>query len=194
MTKEQKERYFDRAYIALTPLDSFLMCQHDERMDLKEMQNLVEGDIETVPTVIASHWADEKGVSILMVVNEEGKLHGMHWNPKATTLCGYCPDYIVGNALIVGVKGDELIALKRSAAEKIMRGFPLGARGDRRERLDHGGVFQEGRGREGRSMTRGQRKRAAKAQERREFLLTVAGTALGMLAIWVWMALFAVIA
>lgn len=43
-------------------------------------------------------------------------------------------------------------------------------------------------------MTRGQKKRAAKAQERRECLLTVAGTALGMLAIWVWMALFAVIA
>lgn len=40
-------------------------------------------------------------------------------------------------------------------------------------------------------MTRGQRKRAAQAQERREWLLTVAGTALGMLAIWVWMALLA---
>ena len=126
MTKEQKERYFDRAYIALTPLGGFLMCQHDERMDLKEMQDLVEGDIETVPTVIASHWAEEKGVSILMVVNEEGKLHGMDWNPKATTLCGYCPDYIAGTALIVGVKGDELIALKRSAAEEIMRVFHLG--------------------------------------------------------------------
>ena len=43
-------------------------------------------------------------------------------------------------------------------------------------------------------MTRGQKKRAARAQERREWLLTVAGTALGMLAIWVWMALLAVIA
>lgn len=43
-------------------------------------------------------------------------------------------------------------------------------------------------------MTRGQKKRAEKAQERKEFLLTVAGTALGMLAIWVWMALLAVMA
>ena len=43
-------------------------------------------------------------------------------------------------------------------------------------------------------MTRGQKKRAAKAQESKEFLLTVAGTALGMLAIWVWMAVLAVIA
>lgn len=125
MTKEQKERYFDRAYIALTPLDSFLMCQQDERMDLKEMQDLVEGDIETVPTVLAPHWADEEGVSILMIVNEAGKLHGLDWNPKATTLCGYRADHIAGNALIVGVKGDELIALKRSAAEKIMRVFHL---------------------------------------------------------------------
>lgn len=125
MTKEQKERGFDRAYIALTPLDASLMCQHDERMDLKEMQDLVEGYIETVPVVIATHWADEKGVSIRMVVNEEGKLHGLDWNPKATTLYGHSPDYIAGNALIVGVKGDELIALKRSAAEEIMRVFHL---------------------------------------------------------------------
>lgn len=43
-------------------------------------------------------------------------------------------------------------------------------------------------------MTRGQKKRAAQAQERREWLMTVVGTALGMLAIWVWMALLAVIA
>lgn len=125
MTKEQKERCFDRAYIALTPLDDFLMCQHDERMDLKEMQDLVEGDIETVPTVIASHWADEKGVSICMVVNAWGKLYHLDNNAKATTLCGYRLDYIAGNALIVGVKGDELIALKRSAAEEIMRVFHL---------------------------------------------------------------------
>lgn len=125
MTKEQSKEYFDRAYIALTPLNGFLLCQHDERMDLKEMQELVGGYIETVPTVIASHWADEKGVSILMVVNEEGKLRGLYWNPKATTLYGHSPDYIAGNALIVGVKGDELIALKRSAAEEIMRVFHL---------------------------------------------------------------------
>lgn len=43
-------------------------------------------------------------------------------------------------------------------------------------------------------MTRGQRKRAARAQERREWLMAIVGTALGMLAIWVWMALLAVMA
>ena len=43
-------------------------------------------------------------------------------------------------------------------------------------------------------MTRGQRKRAAQAQERRERLMSIAGTALGMLAIWAWMALLAVMA
>lgn len=125
MAKEQKERYLDRAYIALTPLDGFLICQHDERMDLKEMQDLVGGYIETVPTVIASHWADEEGVSIRMAVAEAGNPHGMEWNPKATMLYGHSPAYIAGTALIVGVKGDELIALKRSAAEKIMRVFRL---------------------------------------------------------------------
>ena len=43
-------------------------------------------------------------------------------------------------------------------------------------------------------MTRGQRKRAEQAQERREWLIAAAGTALGMLAIWVWMAILAVMA
>lgn len=125
MSQEQKEKDFDRAYIALTPQNGFLLCQRDERMDLKDMQDLVGGYIETVPTVIAPHWADEKSVSIRMVVAEEGKLHGLDWNPKATTLYGHNPDYIAGVALIVGMKGDELIALKRSAAEKIMRVFHL---------------------------------------------------------------------
>lgn len=125
MTRGQKERYFDRAYIAMTPQDSFLMCQHGERMDMKEMEDIVEGYIKIVSTVIAPHLADEKGVSIRMVVNEEGKLRGLDWNTKATTLYGHSQDYIVGNALIVGAKGNELIALKRSAAEKIMRVFRL---------------------------------------------------------------------
>lgn len=125
MSQEQKGKDFDRAYIALTPQNGFLLCQRDERMDLKEMQDLVEGDIEIAPTMIAPHWADEEGVSIRMVVNAAGKLHGLDWNPKATTLCGYRADHIAGKALIVGVKGDELIALKGSAAEEIMRVFHL---------------------------------------------------------------------
>lgn len=125
MSQEQKEKHFDRAYIMLTPQNGFLKYQRDERMDLKEMQCLVGGYIETVPPAIAPHWADEKSVSIRMVVNAEGESRGLDLNPKAATLYGHSPDYIAGFALIVGVKGDELIALKRSAAEKIMRVFHL---------------------------------------------------------------------
>lgn len=125
MTEEQSKEYFDRAYIALTPQNGFVMCQHDERMDLKEMQDLVEGYIEIAPTMIPSHWASETGVSIRMVVNAEGESLGLGWNPKATTLCGYLARHIAGNALIVGDKYGKLRALKRSAAEEIMRGFHL---------------------------------------------------------------------
>ena len=124
-TKEQSKEYYGRAYIALTPLDGFLMCQHDERMDLKEMQDLVGGYIEIAPAMIPSHWAGETGVTIRMIVNAEGKLHGLDWNPKATMLCGYLAGYIAGNALIVGDKHGKLRALKRSAAEEIMRVFHL---------------------------------------------------------------------
>lgn len=121
MSQEQKEKYFDRAYIALTPQNGFLLCQRDERMDLKEMQDLVGGYIEIAPAMIPSHWAGETGVTIRMIVNAEGKLHGLDWNPKATMLCGYLAGYVAGNALIVGDKHGKLRALKRSAAEEIMR-------------------------------------------------------------------------
>lgn len=125
MSQEQKEKDFDRAYIVLTPQNGFLKCQHDERMDLKEMQDLVGGYIEIAPAMISSRWAGETGVSIRMVVNAERGSRGLDWNPKATTLCGYLARHIAGNALIVGDKYGKLIALKRSAAEEIMRVFHL---------------------------------------------------------------------
>ena len=125
LNQEQKEKDFDRAYIVLTPQNGFLKYQHDERMDLKEMQDLVGGYIEIAPTMIPSHWAGETGVSIRMVVDAEGETHGLDWNPKATTLCGYLARHIAGNALIVGDKYGKLRALKRSAAEEIMRVFHL---------------------------------------------------------------------
>lgn len=56
---------------------------------LAELQAIVGGYIEVVPT------KDGK----IMIVNEEGKLHGLELNPKATELLGF-PDIIVGDVLV----------------------------------------------------------------------------------------------
>lgn len=56
---------------------------------LKELSAIVGGYIETVPTKDGQ----------IMVVNEEGKIHHLSPNPKATELLKY-PDFIVGNALV----------------------------------------------------------------------------------------------
>lgn len=64
-------------------------------------RDLVDGYLETVPTGIRGH---------LLVINEEGKLHGLPLNEIATVISGISPfDYIVGNAVLVRLNstGDD---------------------------------------------------------------------------------------
>ena len=60
---------------------------------LEEMQKFVGGYIEIVESQI-------KGDKRLIVLNEEGKLHGLPVNPKATAIFGYPGDFIVGDVLV----------------------------------------------------------------------------------------------
>ncbi|MDP3062342.1 MAG: DUF3846 domain-containing protein [Chloroflexota bacterium] len=60
---------------------------------LEEMQRAVDGFIEIV------HLKGGRRRH-LMVINEEGKLHGLPLNERATSLYDTFPDCIVGNALV----------------------------------------------------------------------------------------------
>ena len=62
---------------------------------LKNLQNTVEGPIETIPV----------GGGAVCICNEEGKLRGLQRN----FIMGRIPfhDVIVGTAIIVGVDGEE---------------------------------------------------------------------------------------
>ena len=61
---------------------------------LDELQELVGGYIELVP--------GEHTETYDVVVNEEGKLHGLEANPAATEYCGVTGlDTLVGNVLIL---------------------------------------------------------------------------------------------
>ena len=63
--------------------------------ELEALQGAVDGYIETISLI------PEK---VDMIVNEEGLIKGMELNPIASAIAG---TYIVGNALIVGVDGED---------------------------------------------------------------------------------------
>ena len=96
-------------------------CFPGDTLPLKDLQDMVGGNIETVPTVLVVGWSREKGVQIGMMVNEEGKVQGLPVNPLATNLSVLWDDVVVGNAVIMGARGDELIGLTREAAENSVK-------------------------------------------------------------------------
>lgn len=63
--------------------------------ELEALQETVDGYIETVSLI------PDK---VDMIVNEEGLIKGMELNPIASVIAGM---YIVGNAIIVGVDGED---------------------------------------------------------------------------------------
>ena len=69
------------------------------RNELKELQELVGGYIETV-TLFAD---------LTIICNEEGRLHGLPYN------CEVCGVGFVGTILFVGVKGDRFTDVPREA-------------------------------------------------------------------------------
>lgn len=88
-----------------------------EALELDELQDLVEGYIETVPAFV-----DEIEEPIVMIVNEEGKLKGLAVNECETDIMRYniC-DVIVGNAVLVIQSGAELLPMDKATAEKILQ-------------------------------------------------------------------------
>ena len=68
----------------------------DSKVTLKELQDCVQGYIELV-------FLDNNQI---LVVNEEGKINNLQFNPLATNLAmnTQTADYIVGNALLIDAR------------------------------------------------------------------------------------------
>ena len=98
-----------------------LHCWPEETISLKDMQKIVEGYIETVPLLLPDSMSGEENVKLLMIVNEEGKLMGLPRNRWASILSA--ADRIVGNAIIAGARGEEIIGLREEAALEIEKAF-----------------------------------------------------------------------
>lgn len=91
----------------------------DEDITLHELQDMVDGSIETVPICLSGNWTTGRGQPI-MIVNEEGKLQGLARNALATELlrCDI-DDFVVGDVIIAGIRGEEFVPLLREACEHI---------------------------------------------------------------------------
>ena len=100
-----------------------LHCWPGDGLDLETLQGLVEGPIETVPTGLADGWSLEEGVGLTLIVNEEGKLRGLPINDSATDMAAVLGDTIVGNAVLMGVRGEDFVGLQETAAKIIVRAW-----------------------------------------------------------------------
>ena len=72
---------------------------------LKNLQNIVDGPIEQV--TIMRETKDKPGV--VVICNEEGKLRGLA--PSFRIGHGVTLDIIVGEAIVIGIQGEELVDL-----------------------------------------------------------------------------------
>lgn len=120
----------DRYAIILTADGRVILkhCYPTDGLELKTLQRIVQGPIETVPAVLDKSWAGEDDVDeILLIVNEEGKLNGMPVNHNATDMMQAIYDTIVGNAVLMAARGEEIVGLTRKAAENILKKWGLNA-------------------------------------------------------------------
>lgn len=110
----------ERGVIFIKPDERFGFLHTEDVLSLDELQELVGGPIETVPVALNDRWTHEHGVRPVMIVNEEGKLEGLTRNELATELlrCDI-DDFVVGDVIIAGIRGEEIVPLLRAACEHI---------------------------------------------------------------------------
>ena len=118
MSEEEKS---DRYALVITTGGACYMlhCDAGDGFELKTLQDIVEGYIETTRTVFKP--LEHGTVRPVLVVNEEGKLQGLRRNMAATRCC--LGDVIAGNAILMGVRGAFFVGFLREDAEKIKEYF-----------------------------------------------------------------------
>ena len=114
----------DDRYVIVIPVDNeaiLLHCDAGGTLELETLQKLVEGHIETVPTVLGTGWAEYRDDEVVLIVNEEGKLLGLPVNEEASELSLILGDELVGNAVLMCARDDELIGFTEEDAKNILR-------------------------------------------------------------------------
>lgn len=118
-------------YVIVIPADEeqkarLQPCDDGDTCTLETLQALVGGPIEAADTCLAASWAREDVDGIQLIVNEEGLLQELPFNERATDL--YEHRYmsgIVGTAVLMAARGDELIGFARPVARTICEEFGI---------------------------------------------------------------------
>lgn len=118
----------DRYMIVIPAKNRALLwkCDDGDSMKLETLQQLVGGPLEPVTAKLEPEWAREKDVnSILLLVDEEGRLRGKAVNHRATGMAddnfthnGFQP--LVGPAVVAASRGEELIGFTKHAADTLL--------------------------------------------------------------------------
>lgn len=88
-------------------------CGEDGTLPLETLQALVGGYIETIPTLGSAN--------AVLIINEEGRLQKLPFNPVASALPPHCVSPIVGDAVLMRAEGDQLIGWWRCSAETLIK-------------------------------------------------------------------------
>lgn len=82
---------------------------------LKNLQRIVEGPIETVPI----------GADLVVICNEEGKLRGLQRNFRIGHGSLPISDVIVGEAIVIGVDGEEFcdVPISFDVWKRLLKGW-----------------------------------------------------------------------
>lgn len=112
------ERYM--IFIPATGKCSLIQCDDECPATLETLQELVGGPIEVTPSCLGITWARELVDGIHLIVNEEGLLRQLPDNPQATNLYAYGDrSVIVGNALLMAGRGEDLIGFSKPVCQTI---------------------------------------------------------------------------
>ena len=123
-------------YIIVIPAKnrSFLLkCDEGDGAKLETLQKLVSGYVETVPAALDATWAREEADRLVLLVDEDGRLKCKAANQRATQLApadvtenGKQP--IVGAAVLMFQRGDELLGFTKHVADTICSVKPSSTR------------------------------------------------------------------
>lgn len=112
------ERY--AIYIPAAGRCCLIQCDDECPMALENLQELVDGPVETAESNLDITWAREPVDSICLVVNEEGLLRQLPENLRATDLYAYGDrSVIVGNAVLMAGRGEDLIGFTKPVCKTL---------------------------------------------------------------------------
>lgn len=107
-------------YIPAKGVCRLIRCNGAGTLTLNEMQALVDGPIEVAESCLEPTWAREPVECIHLIVNEEGLLRQLPDNSPATDLYAYGDrSVIVGDAVLVAARGEDLIGFSKPVCKTI---------------------------------------------------------------------------